>query len=302
MNDRSCAVVLKSGKLLAGISSRGAELVRLQDDAGRDLLWNGSPDCWTGRAPLLFPIVGKLPNDTALIDGQSFPMRQHGFARTKNFSLVEKTNSECRLQMEADEETRAQYPFDFLLDIHFSITEATLRIIASVANKSSRAMPFSFGFHPAFRWPLPYGGKREEHEIRFETSEYTFIRRTIDGLLDTKASSVRFNGRRIGLEDKMFEEGAMIFDQLNSRTVDFGVPGKRSIRVRFPDMPHLGLWTKPGAGFLCIEPWQGYAAPIDFSEELKTKPGILLLPPGESAAFTMDICLLAADQTTQDRR
>lgn len=302
MNDKRCSVVLRNRNLLAEVSSHGAELVRLQDEDGRDLLWDGSPDWWTGRAPLLFPVVGKLPNDTALIDGRKFPMRQHGFARTKNFSLVERTDSECRFQLKADEETQAQYPFNFLLDIYFSITAATLRIVASVISRSSRAMPFSFGFHPAFRWPQPYGGGREEHEIRFESTERTFIRRTIDGLLDTHSPSAQFNGRGMRFDDKMFEAGAMIFDQLDSRTVDFGVAGKRSIRVKFAGMPHLGIWTRPGAGFLCIEPWQGYAAPIDFAGELQTKPGIHVLPPGDRATFTMEIFLLAADQATHDRR
>ena len=89
---------------------------------------------------------------------------------------------------------------------------------------------------------------------------------------------------------------ALIFDQLKSRAVNFGVPGEPSIRIRFPDLPHLGVWTKPGAGFLCIEPWQGYAAPLGFAGELKNKPGGLLLAANASSKFAIEICLLGANE------
>jgi galactose mutarotase-like enzyme len=88
----------------------------------------------------------------------------------------------------------------------------------------------------------------------------------------------------------------LIFDQLKSRAVNFGVPGEPSIRIRFPDLPHLGVWTKPGAGFLCIEPWQGYAAPLGFAGELKDKPGGVLLAANASSKFAIEICLLGANE------
>ncbi len=247
-------------------------------------------------------IVGRLPNDTALIGGKNFSMRQHGFARAKRFSLVEKQNFKCCFRLEADDETREQYPFDFSLDATFTIEGPVLHVAACILNQSSRAMPVSFGFHPAFRWPLPYGGDRHDHDIRFEKEEHAPIRRAVDGLLDAASSSTLFEGRIMRLGDEMFEPSALIFDRLDSRAVTFGVPGKPSIQVRFANMPHLGIWTKPGAGFLCIEPWQGYAAPSGFTGELQTKPGMISLPPGESATFAMDICLLAARQDAHDLR
>jgi galactose mutarotase-like enzyme len=81
--------------MVAEISPHGAELIRLQDRDGKDLLWNGCEKWWTGRAPLLFPIVGRLPNDSALVNGEIFPMRQHGFARNKQFSVVGASLCEC---------------------------------------------------------------------------------------------------------------------------------------------------------------------------------------------------------------
>jgi galactose mutarotase-like enzyme len=291
------SIVIRGERLVVEISHHGAELIRLQDRDGRDLLWNGCEKWWTGRAPLLFPIVGRLPNDTAMFDGEAFPMRQHGFARNKPFSVVGATVSECTFRLASDDETRRQFPFDFVLEVTFAIESATLRIGATVFNRSPRAMPVSFGFHPAFRWPLPYGGSRQDHEIRFERSESAPIRRLTDGLLDLTVSKENFEGSTMPLDDAMFMPGALIFDQLKSRAVSFGVPGRPSIQIRFANMPHLGVWTKPGAGFLCIEPWQGYAAPLGFTGELKDKPGGVSLAAHASIEFAIEICLRGADET-----
>ena len=290
------SIVIRSERLVAEISPHGAELTRLRDRDGNDLLWNGCEKWWTGRAPLLFPIVGALPNNTAVVDGKTFSMRQHGFARNKQFSVVGASLTECTFGLASDDETRRQFPFDFVLEVTFAIEGAALRIGATVFNKSSRAMPVSFGFHPAFRWPLPYGGSRQDHEIRFERPESAPIRRLTDGLLDLTASREMFEGSTMALDDAMFVPGALIFDQLQSRAVSFGVPGKPSIQIRFPNMPHLGVWTKPGAGFLCVEPWQGYAAPLGFAGELKDKPGGMLLAANASTEFAIEICLLGTNE------
>jgi galactose mutarotase-like enzyme len=289
------SLVIRSEGLVAEISRHGAELIRLQDRDGKDLLWNGCEKWWTGRAPLLFPIVGRLPNDTATIDGETFSMRQHGFARNRQFSVVGAGASECILRLASDDATRQQFPFDFVLEVAFVIAGSALRIGATVFNQSSRAMPVSFGFHPAFRWPLPYRGSRQDHEIRFERSESAPIRRLTDGLLDLTASTEIFEGSTMPLDDAMFAPGALIFDQLKSRAVSFGVRGQPSIQVRFANMPHLGVWTKPGAGFLCIEPWHGYAAPLGFAGDLKDKPGGASLAANASVEFAIEICLLGAD-------
>src|SRR5258707_9608271 len=162
------SIMIRSEHLVAEIAPHGAELIRLQDRDGKDLLWNGCAKWWTGRAPLLFPIVGGLPNDAVMIHGETFWMRQHGFARNKQFSVIGASASGCSFRLASDDETRRQFPFDFVLEAAFVIEGAALRIGATIFNKSSRAMPISFGFHPAFRWPLPYGGSRQDPEKRFQ--------------------------------------------------------------------------------------------------------------------------------------
>lgn len=291
-NPYPVSITLTSPHLEAQISPFGAELVRLRDEVGHDLLWDGDPAFWTGRSPLLFPIVGRLKGDRVLIGGTEYSLKQHGFARNSQFEVVETGQTSCCLRLRASPLTRQQYPFDFELEVTYRIDGSRLTIEASIRNTGPQVMPVSFGFHPAFRWPLPYGGGREEHEIRFERAETEPLRPLVDGLLGLGTRQTPVRGDTLRLQDELFDEGALVFDRVSSRAVEYGVPGQRSLKITFPNMPHLGIWTKPGAGFICIEPWQGYASPVDFEGELADKPGIVLVDPGNTRRLSMEISVL----------
>jgi galactose mutarotase-like enzyme len=288
------SVTISGPRLQAQISEGGAELVRLRDEQDRDLLWDGNPAFWTGRSPFLFPIVGRVRNDRIQVNGAEYELPKHGFARISRFEIDEAGPSRCRFRLCSDQTTLRQYPFPFQLDITYAIEGATLTMEASVTNTGSSIMPVSFGFHPAFRWPLPYGAPRETHEICFEREEPAPIRRPVDGLISRTAEPSLVEGRTLLLRDSLFETDALVFDRLESRSVVYGAPGGGSIRVDFPDMPHLGIWTKPGAGYICIEPWQGHADPEDFEGELAVKPGVVLVQPSETRSFAMKVTVNSA--------
>ena len=287
-------VRIASPRLAAEIALKGAELVRLRDEAGRDLLWDGDPAFWTGRAPILFPIVGRLKDDRLTVDGVAHPMRQHGIARTAGFTLVEQGDDACRLRLAADAVTRQAFPYDFVLDLDYRITGATLGITGTVRNAGDAVMPVSFGFHPAFRWPLPYGASAADHAIVFAAEEPRPLASLAGGLLsgETRPSPVR--GRTLALEPHLFDADALIFLDPASRSVDYGPGDGRKLHIGFDGMPQLGIWSKPGAPFVCIEPWSGYASPADFDGDATRKPGTTLVAPGESRSFGMQVSLTAA--------
>jgi galactose mutarotase-like enzyme len=278
-------VSISSAALSAEISASGAELVRLQDRAGADLLWDGDPAFWNGRSPLLFPIVGEVKGNRLKVAGEEYEIGRHGFARTSTFALVGSDAASCTWRLESSEATQRQYPFEFRLDVTYRIEGTTLHMEARVTNNGASVMPASFGFHPALRWPLPYGQSRATHEIVFERDEPAPVRRPVDGLLSAAQFPTPVRDRRLLLRDDLFEEGAMVWDTLASRSVIYG----DAIRVDFPRMPHLGIWTKPGAGYVCIEPWQGHASPEGFDGELADKPGVVTIAPGATRVFAMSI-------------
>jgi galactose mutarotase-like enzyme len=152
-------------------------------------------------------------------------------------------------------------------------------------------MPTSFGFHPAFKWPLPYGGRKQDHQLLFDEVEWCPTRRLVNGLVEKTLYASPVLNQKIVLDDALFDRGAIVFDRIKSHRITYGVRGLTNICLEFPDMPHFGLWTKPGADFICLEPWQGFAAPADFEGELKAKPGMISILPGAFADFIMSINL-----------
>ena len=287
-------VRIASAQFTAEVALKGAELVRLRDEAGRDLLWDGDPAFWTGRSPILFPIVGRLKDDRLTVDGIAHPMRQHGIARTARFTLLEQDGAACRLRLTADAATREAFPYDFTLDLAYRITGATLGITGTVHNPGAVAMPVSFGFHPAFRWPLPYGAAALDHAVVFAADEPGPVAVLADGLLsgETRPSPVR--GRTLALTPHLFDADALVFLAPVSRSVAYGPADGRKLRIDFDGMPQLGIWSKPGAPFVCIEPWHGYASPADFDGDLAHKPGTTPVAPGESRSFGMQVSLTPA--------
>ena len=277
--------------LSADFSTLGAEMRALRDEAGRDLLSDGPPEYWTGRAPFLFPIVGAVNRDRIHIDGHTYPMAKHGFARKREFTVVGAQSDRVTFQLAADAATRELYPFDFRLDITHRIEGATLHTEATLTNPNDVALPASFGFHPAFRWPLPWGGDRADHRLVFDKAEPAPIRRidTATGLVLPDPVPTPIEGDTLAPRDDMFVPDALIFDQLRSRSVRFGVPGGRMLRVDFPEMPLLGVWTKPGAPFLCIEPWQGLADPVGYDGDFRAKPHVIEVAPGAERRFAIAI-------------
>lgn len=282
---------LSNGVLTATIDPLGAELTSLRDTQGREWMSDGDPAFWTGRAPLLFPIVGALNGGAYRLDGKEYALPQHGFARRRQFALVEQAPDRARFRLGDDADTRAAYPFAFALDAAFTLTDATLAIEASVTNRGDAPMPASFGFHPAFAWPLPGGGAKDTHHIVFEHDEPAPLNRIKGGLIGEADRETPVEGDTLRLRDDLFTHDALVWESPASRSLRYESEDGPALDIAFPDMPTLALWTKPGARFLCVEPWQGHADPVGFTGEIWDKPGIERLVPGERRTYAMRITL-----------
>ena len=286
-------VSLASDRLHATIAPLGAELVRLATHDDRDLQWDGDPAVWSGHAPILFPIVGALRGGEYRYDGQSYALPRHGFARRSTFALVASSPGTATFRLTASAETRAVYPFEFQLDLTYTLTGATLDVAAEVGNPGSVPLPASLGFHPAFRWPLPFGRERDRHRLVFERPEPAPVRRLDgDGLLTPVRHATPIDGDTLWLGDDLFTDDALILDNPASRSVTYGAPDGPQLRIDFADFAQLGVWSKPGAGFVCIEPWHGYADPADFTGDIRDKPGSFVVAPGDTRRLAMQVTLL----------
>ena len=280
-------------RLSAAISPYGAELSHLHDADGRELMTDADPTFWRGRAPILFPVVGRVTGDVLRIDGTEYPMPKHGFARRSLFEVVAAEEGWAVFALTDSEETRAAYPFAFRLEVGFRLDNATLLIEVAVENRGDRAMPAQFGFHPAFAWPLPYGRDRAEHRILFDQDEPGDLRRvTPDGFIAEEGRPTPVDGRDLALHDTLFADDALVWDPVRSQRLRYGAPDRPQLDIAFPDTPRLGVWTKPGARFVCVEPWHGIADPAGFSGEYRDKPGVFEIAPGEAKRIGMSVTLV----------
>ncbi|MGQ3210993.1 MAG: aldose 1-epimerase family protein [Shinella sp.] len=270
------------------VSSFGAEMQAITTQDGANWLWNGDATFWTGRSPVLFPIVGKAPDDTLLIDGKAYSMPQHGLARRREFSLAAATETLCRYTLEATDDTRAAYPFDFRLSVEHSLDGPTLTVAAEVENHGDVPMPFGCGFHPAFLWPLP-GGDGKPHVVTLDNGTEPKRQPLESGLLSQVREASPFDKGRLVLAHSQFENDALVFPEGAGDGLTYQAEGGPALKFHFENLPNLALWTKPGAPFLCIEPWHGTAAESGGSRELKDRPYTTVLSAGESRRFAFTV-------------
>jgi len=285
-------ITIASSQLSAAINPLGAELTHLRDAEGRELMTDADPAYWTGHAPILFPVVGRPNGDVIRIDGVAYAMKQHGFARHRAFEVVSHEANRAVFGLTDNEETRAVYPFAFALEIAFALDGPTLTVDVRITNRGDVMMPASFGFHPAFAWPLPYGEPREAHRIVFEADEPEALKEIVPGgLIGTAERPSPLDGRTLWLRDELFANDALIWDPIHSRRVTYGAPAGPQLDIGFPATSKLGIWTKPGAHYVCVEPWHGIADPEGFTGDFRDKPGVFEIAPHGDWHCTLDVTL-----------
>ncbi|MCU1414757.1 MAG: LacX protein [Microbacteriaceae bacterium] len=286
--------ILDNGSLRVAINPVGAELQSLTDRKGREYLWQGG-EAWPRRAPILFPIVGRMPHDELVVDGRSYRIHQHGFARDMVFAITEESITGALFTLRDTAESLAQFPFPFTLTVRYALEGERLGVLTTVTNTGTEAFSASLGEHPGFAWPLVDSIPRNWHSLEFPHDEAEPIRRVdAHGLLRDETFPTPVSGRTLSLNEELFDDDAVIFDKLRSRSVRYSAPDGPSVTVDFDDFPFLGVWSRKPGDFICIEPWFGMAAPEGFSGDYAAKPGQFSLAPGDVLSFAHGITLSPA--------
>lgn len=268
--------------LTATIKERGAELVGLKGSSGLEYMWRADPVVWGRSAPILFPVVGKLKGDSYRLEGRTWELEKHGFVRDMDFALAGRSGSAIELRLEATPETRRYYPFEFALRVGFRLDGNALEVEYAVGNKGDRVMPFSIGAHPAFSLEWGEGDEIEDYFLKFEKKETADTRHLDDDkLLSDEIERVLENENVLPLSSDMFDRDALILLSLESKKVSLcSRKHANRLTVEFPGFPYLGIWAKPAAPYVCIEPWHGHVDPAATDGDIMHKPGIVKLAPG----------------------
>lgn len=276
-------------------SSNGGELnsiKKINDET--EYLWNGDEKYWKYNAPVLFPIVGKVNGGKYKVDGIEYELPQHGLARTREFKLIEKSESRIVFELRYDEETLKVYPFKFILRIGYTLMEYGVETSYEVINNDNKDIYFSIGGHPAYMCPINQGESFEDYYFEFDKVEKSSkILLSSNGLFTKNTELIMNNDKELPINIEMFKDDAIIFNDLKSNKISLkSRKSDKSITMDFSGFPYLGLWTKPtGAPFVCIEPWFGHADYEDFNGDFKDKEGINKLAVGErfKAAYLVTV-------------
>jgi galactose mutarotase-like enzyme len=281
----TATTTLSAGDATLRVRDRGAEPVSWRI-GGRELLWSGG-DAWPRSSPVLFPIVGRAKEGHIRVGGQAYPIGVHGFAASETFAVASGPDSAATFTLHDNPTTRSHYPFAFRLEVSYRLGPREVSASFKVTNAGETAMPFAIGFHPGFLWPFA-ATRADGHAILFEREERALVPVIDrDGLFTTSLRSIPLEGRRLPLSHDLLAQEALCFLDANSRGLRFVSPSGEAIAVEMDDFPHVALWSRSRASFLCIECWTGHGDPQGFAGELADKPSMRVLAPGDSSTHAV---------------
>ena len=277
------------------VTSVGIEISSITSlKSGQEYIWQADPAIWGSHAPVLFPIIGLLKDNYTLIDGKKYFIPKHGLVRNSDkIELIQSTENSLHFRFKYDSETLEKYPYLFQFDVIYQVIENKINIEHVVSNLGNETMYYSLGAHPAFRCPLNPGEDYEDYYLSF-TEKETDGTWLLDenGLVSNEQKSILENSQTLPLNKHLFDQDALIFKHLKSKTVSLNHRKNGPVlSVDFQDFDYLGIWAKPGAPFICLEPWLGIADSSDSKHDFKSKEGIRLLQANQTEKKSYSILI-----------
>ena len=275
-------ITLQNGSLSLTVDTLGAQMLHLQRH-GTEYLWQGDPKYWGDRAPILFPFIARLTNDSYTFLGKTYPMTIHGFANASEFTVAEQSEDRLVLELRSSEKTLAHYPFQFLFQVIFRLEGDSLHTTYHVENHSDVTMPFGIGAHPGFKVPVEETERFEDYYLEFslpcQPDRVGFTSAVY--LSGHDEAYPLADGTRIELRHQLFDEDAIILKNMAREVTLRSKASANSVTVSYPKMPYLGIWHWPhtDAPYVCIEPWSSLPSRQDVVEELSCKSDLVQLDP-----------------------
>lgn len=272
-------ITLNNEYLTVQVNPLGAELSSVKDnESGLEYMWQADKAYWGRHAPILFPIVGRLQDNQYRLDGKSYQMTQHGFARDRTFTVVDQDTTHVSLELKADAETKALFPSDFILTISYELVDHQLKFSADVANPADDTLTFSLGAHPGFNVPLgDPAADFTDYQVTVSPKKVYQRVPLVGPYSDTQHSVPLDLTQPMSLDHELFDHDAQVLTLDNHETTvmlstsdsDHGV----ALTVA---APYLGIWSPypKQAPFVCFEPWWGLADDVQATGDLETKVAI----------------------------
>jgi len=272
---------IKNEFLTVVINEIGATLWSVKDKAGQEYLWQGDPKYWADRAPNIFPYVARLTEGKYTLQGNTYKMDIHGFAKDMMFQAKQISDSSIVFSISDTEDTYKQYPYKFRFSIGYRLSESTLTITYHVKNDDDKLMYFGLGGHPGFNVPFDDHSCFEDYYLEFDAvKEAKRVGFSEDCFITGKDELYPLeDGKRLWLEHPMFDDDAIVLRDMDKSVLLASKKSDRAIRVTYPQLSYLGIWHMPktDAPYVCIEPWSSLPSRKGVIEDLATQPSLLSL-------------------------
>lgn len=284
---------LKNHRYEVTFCNKGGEIESFLDlESGLQYMWQGHPDYWTGKNPGLFPLVGNTLDTTYVIDGKTYSMKNHGLIRYATLSCIKDDGKEVVMALDSDEETRAQYPFDFHYEVGYTLHEDTLTVTYRITNTGEKEMPFTFGLHPGFNCPLCEGERFEDYQMTFTNPEH-LQQILFDPKKEKPYELVDVELQTIPCSYELIEQyTTLIYQGMKSPYLTLSGPKGHGVRISIAGYPYLAIWTiKRGAPYICLEPWYGHADFSKVEEDFYHREGTMILSSGKTftTSYTIQV-------------
>ena len=268
-------VKISNDFLKVKISTKGAELKSIIKD-GRERLWQGDPDVWSGQAPVLFPICGGLKDGKYILDGKEYFLEKHGFAKKSEFEVETAEKDRAVFLLKSTAETIEKYPFEFEFRAIFSLEDNKLKVQYAITNLASKDMYCGVGGHEAYSCPEGV----EAYSIVFDQAEDLYANLIEDGYVSRKTQCMGKAIKELPLKNEHFAIDAIILFNLKSRKSALKNMGTgEMVKLDFEGHDFFLIWTKPGAKYVCLEPWTTAPDFNDSDYDFTKKDGIIIIPP-----------------------
>ena len=274
---------IENDKLVLGVKEFGCEIASIKSKAtGYEFMWQGNPEIWGGQAPILFPIVGRLIDDKYTFNGKEYEMPKHGFARKMPWEFLGADGNSMSFRLSDTAETREIYPFEFDLTVTYTLEDSILTVSHDIKNKGENTMYFSIGAHPAFNCAIGDVLTFDENETLY-TEKIDLIKS-----LRLPDKTLVLDGEKdIVVTKDVFNEDALILSDIKSENITLNIAeGDRKILFNLGGAPYLGIWAKPGAPYVCIEPWYGVNDSQVKKDDFSEKDAINPVDAGNTFNFT----------------
>lgn len=279
---------IKNDRLTVRISDAGAELQSIQSADGTEYLWQGDPAFWHDRAPNIFPYVARLTEGKYTAGGREYAMKIHGFLKYRMLRMEEQTRTRIVFRLDSDDETRAQYPYEFTYRIAYELEGNVLTTTSFVTNNGTERMHFGLGGHPGFNVPLEQGLAFEDYFLELSQKALPYRVGFNENCFLTGHDELYplEDARRLPLRHDLFDHDAVVLKHAAREVRIASDKGRRSVTVSYPDFPYVGFWHAPHkeAPYVCVEPWSSLPSRDGIVEDFALQADLIAVEAGKTYA------------------